>query len=159
MTDVLTPEQRRLNMSRVRSRNTRPEMLVRRGLHALGYRFRLHRRDLPGRPDLVLPSHRVALFVHGCFWHGHDCELFRLPATRSEFWARKISGNKARDQKALLELAARGWRTMIVWECAIRGGARRPVDHVILEIDRFIRTPAQETEIAGKAKIMSEGLT
>src|ERR1700719_1649815 len=99
MGDVLTPEQRRLNMSRIRGRDTKPELLLRRGLHAAGLRFRLHTERLPGRPGLVFPRYRAAILVHGCFWHGHDCPLFKLPATRSEFWASKIAGNRTRDNR------------------------------------------------------------
>src|SRR5688500_15794308 len=99
MTDVLTPEQRRLNMSRVRGKDTKPEMLLRRGLHACGLRYRLHPKDVPGRPDLVFPRHGAVILVHGCFWHGHDCPLFKWPATRAEFWRKKIEGNRARDAR------------------------------------------------------------
>lgn len=90
MADVLTPEQRRLNMSRIRGRDTKPELLLRRGLHARGLRFRLHRKDLPGCPDLVFPRFRVTVFVHGCFWHGHECPMFKWPGTRTDFWRRKM---------------------------------------------------------------------
>ena len=108
MVDVLTPEQRRLNMSRIRGKDTKPELMLRRGLHALGLRFRLHRKDLPGRPDMVFPRYRAAVLVHGCFWHGHDCPLFKWPVTRREFWAVKIEGNRARDMRDLAGLAGAG---------------------------------------------------
>jgi DNA mismatch endonuclease, patch repair protein len=134
MADILTPEQRRLNMSRIRGRDTKPEMLLRRGLHARGIRFRLHRKDLPGRPDLVFPSRRAAIFVHGCFWHGHGCAMFKLPETRTEFWAAKIKGNQERDARALQELPAAGWRTLVVWECDLRGPGRRPLEMVIDDV-------------------------
>jgi DNA mismatch endonuclease (patch repair protein) len=123
---VLTPAQRQLNMSRIRGKDTKPELLVRRGLHALGFRFRLHRKDLPGRPDLVFPARRAVIFVHGCFWHGHNCPMCKMPATRPEFWRTKIEGNRARDQKAGAALTASGWRALIVWECALRGPAPQP---------------------------------
>ncbi len=122
--DVLTPDQRRLNMSRIRGKDTKPEMLIRRELHAAGFRFRLHRRDLPGRPDLVFPARKAVIFVHGCFWHGHTCPMCRLPSTRPEFWAAKIDGNRRRDQAAIEALGADGWRVLVVWECALRGPAR-----------------------------------
>jgi DNA mismatch endonuclease, patch repair protein len=134
MADVLTPEQRRLNMSRIRGRDTKPEMLVRRGLHARGFRFRLHRRDLPGCPDLVFPALRAVVFVHGCFWHGHDCAMFKLPATRPQFWEAKIAGNRNRDIRALQALSAGGWRTFVLWECDLRGPARRPLEVVIDDV-------------------------
>src|SRR5215471_13052693 len=104
MADVLTPEQRRLNMSRIRGRDTKPELLLRRSLHARGLRFRLHRRDLPGCPDLVFPRFRAAIFVHGCFWHGHTCPMFKMPKTRTVFWRNKIHKNLDRDRTARAKL-------------------------------------------------------
>jgi len=138
MTDVLTPAQRQLNMSRIRGKDTRPELLLRRALHARGFRFRLHRRDLPGCPDLVLPVFHAAIFVHGCFWHGHNCPMFKLPATRADFWAAKIGGNRERDVHVLEALAERGWRSFIVWECTLRGPSRRPIDEVVDSISDWL---------------------
>jgi DNA mismatch endonuclease (patch repair protein) len=143
MADVLTPEQRRLNMSRIRGRDTKPEMLVRRGLHARGFRFRLHRRDLPGCPDLVFPGYRAAVFVHGCFWHGHNCAMFKLPATRADFWATKIEGNRQRDARVLQNLSAAGWRTFVLWECDLRGPARRPLEAVIDDVVAWLTESEQ----------------
>jgi DNA mismatch endonuclease (patch repair protein) len=138
MVDVLTPEQRRLNMSHIRGKDTKPEMLLRRGLHARGFRFRLHRRDLPGCPDLVFPQYHAVIFVNGCFWHGHDCPMFKLPATRTEFWAAKIAGNRARDARALEGLATLSWRTMVLWECILRGPTRQPIEEVIDRISEWL---------------------
>lgn len=108
-------------MSRVRGRDTKPEIRVRSLLHRAGYRFRLHRRDLPGRPDIYLPKHRLAVFVNGCFWHGHDgCKRAKLPDTRPEFWAAKIARNKARDARAVEELAAQGITSVTLWECQLK---------------------------------------
>lgn len=121
MADVLTPEQRQLNMSRIRGKDTKPEMVIRRGLHARGLRYRLHDRSLPGRPDLVFPKYRTAVFIHGCFWHAHGCASSKLPATRRDFWQTKLAANVARDRKAVDALLAAGWRVLIVWECALRG--------------------------------------
>lgn len=149
MADRLTAEQRRLNMSRVRSKGTSPEMAVRRLLHSLGYRFRLHRRDLPGTPDIVLPRHRLALFVHGCFWHGHRCPLFRIPATRTEFWTSKIQTNRRRDATARSSLLSDGWRTLCVWECAVRGRGRLADRELAIEIVTFISGGRTEGDIAG----------
>lgn len=140
MVDVLTPEQRSFNMSRIRGRDTKPELTLRRGLHALGFRFRLHRRDLPGRPDLVFPGRRAAIFVHGCFWHGHACPMCRLPATRTAFWQAKIHGNHDRDRRAAGALAAAGWRVLVVWECALRGPARLPEGEVLAGCASFLRS-------------------
>ena len=108
-------------MSRVRDRDTKPEMIVRRALHSMGYRFRLHRRDLPGSPDLVLPSRSVALFVHGCFWHRHlGCRLASTPKTRTDFWVAKFERNVARDAASEVRLRELGWRVIVVWECETR---------------------------------------
>jgi DNA mismatch endonuclease (patch repair protein) len=121
MADIVTPEVRSRMMSGIRGKDTAPEKTLRRGLHALGFRFRLHDRTLPGRPDMVFPRRRAVLFAHGCFWHGHDCHLFRLPATRPDFWREKIENNRRRDAAAAQALASLGWRHGDVWECALRG--------------------------------------
>ncbi|MDT8333794.1 very short patch repair endonuclease [Roseomonas gilardii] len=147
--DILTPEQRRFNMSRIRGRDTKPEMLIRRGLHAMGLRFRVQRKDLPGRPDLVFAGHYAAVFVHGCFWHGHSCPLCCLPATRTDFWRAKLDANRQRDEKALLSLKNLGWRTLVVWECALRGRARRDPGLVLDQCAGFIRSGEAHGEIAG----------
>lgn len=108
-------------MSRFRAKDTRPELLVRRALHARGYRFRLHRRDLPGTPDIVLPRHRIAVFVHGCFWHHHQgCRDGRIPGSRADFWRAKFAANGERDHRASVALAALGWRVAVIWECEAR---------------------------------------
>ena len=150
MADVLTPEQRRLNMSRIRGRNTKIEVLLRKTLHARGLRYRLHRRDLPGCPDLVFPRRRVAVFIHGCFWHGHGCPLFKLPETRREFWAGKIARNRERDQNAAAALQASGWRVLVIWECALRGPGRHPLAHVADQAAAFIAARGPEEERAGE---------
>ena len=107
-------------MAQVRSRDTAPEMAVRRALHAAGYRYRLHRRDLPGSPDIVLPKHRLVVQVHGCFWHGHDCSRGdRLPSTNTDYWRAKIQRNRRRDHMATEALAEAGWRVVTIWECEI----------------------------------------
>ena len=121
MTDKFTPEKRSEIMSRVRSRDTKPEKIVRSMLHALGYRFRLCRRDLPGNPDIVLPKHRKAVFVHGCFWHGHKrCPRAKLPVANCGFWQTKLARNVERDRRNLKALAKLGWRTLVVWQCEMK---------------------------------------
>lgn len=118
MPDRLTPAERSAHMARIRGKHTLPEVRVRQLLHGLGYRFRLHRRDLPGSPDIVLPRLRAVVNVHGCFWHQHPgCRLARLPKTRPEYWLPKLARNAARDEQALRDLAALGWRPLVVWEC------------------------------------------
>lgn len=125
MTDVLTPEQRRRCMSRIRGTDTKPEMLVRRLVHAMGYRFRLHRRDLPGKPDIVLPRHRKVILVHGCFWHRHSCKLGRpQPKHNARFWNQKLDANVARDRRASRDLRREGWQVLVIWECETRNRDR-----------------------------------
>lgn len=108
-------------MRGIRSGDTKPEIFIRKGLHREGFRFRLRRSDLPGRPDIVLPKYRAVILVHGCFWHKHHCSLFRLPDTRTDFWLTKLNGNVSRDTKNIENLIQTGWRVAIVWECAMRG--------------------------------------
>lgn len=116
---------RRRTMQAVRSEDTKPELLVRRLVHRLGYRYRLHPRDLPGKPDLVFPSRRKVIFVHGCFWHGHDCTRgARMPKTNADYWKRKIERNFARDAATKSALETDGWRVLVIWECEIRNQAR-----------------------------------
>lgn len=119
MADVLTAAQRRRLMQSVRQKDTRPELAVRRLLHGLGYRYRLHRRDLPGSPDLVFPARRKVIFVHGCFWHAHDCRYGRPPKSRREFWLPKLEQNKMRDAKKIEQLEVLGWDVLVVWGCEI----------------------------------------
>lgn len=121
--DTLTPEQRSERMSRVRGKNTKPELVVRRLVHGLGYRFRLHRRDLPGCPDLVFPARKKVIWVHGCFWHQHpdqNCKLARMPKSRLQFWAAKLSANRERDTVKMAELIALRWDALVIWECEIK---------------------------------------
>ena len=119
MVDTLSPAERSKRMSLIRSSDTGPEMLVRRSLHSKGFRFRLHRRDLPGTPDIVLPKYRVAILVNGCFWHAHHCQKRRIPGTRSEFWAEKLAKNRKRDARNKRLLKKGGWRVITVWECEL----------------------------------------
>lgn len=140
MTDVLTPDQRRLNMSRIRGRDTAPEMIIRRGLHARGLRYRLHDRPLPGRPDLVFPKYRTVVFVNGCFWHAHGCALSKLPDVRREFWRRKLAANTERDRRAIDALKSAGWRVLLIWECALRGVERRAIPEVLNMAEDYIKS-------------------
>lgn len=136
-------------MSRIRGRDTAPEMLIRRGLHARGLRFRLHDRRLPGTPDLVFGPRRAVVFVHGCFWHGHDCPFGVRPRTNAGFWAEKIERNRTRDEEAERRLYADGWRVATVWECALKGRLRRPIDTVLNEIAAFLAGEAARIELRG----------
>ena len=122
MVDTLTPSARSARMAKVRGRDTGPEMIVRRLLHGMGYRYRLHSKDLPGRPDIVMRGRKKAIFVHGCFWHRHpdpSCKLARLPKSRLDFWKPKLEGNRARDLATVAALEAMGWQVMLVWECGL----------------------------------------
>lgn len=118
--DSLTREKRSWNMSRIRAKNTKPEVFVRSTLHRMGYRFRLHSEKLPGKPDIVLPKYRTVIFVHGCFWHGHqDCKDFKPPKTRTEWWLNKIKGNVEKDAENIAQLEKLGWQTIVIWECEL----------------------------------------
>lgn len=136
-------------MSRIRGSDTRPEVQFRKGLFALGYRYRLHRRDLPGKPDLVLPKYRAAVLIHGCFWHGHDCHLFRLPKTRRDFWRAKIESNRARDQRVREELIESDWRVLTVWECSMRGRSRQDFEGLLRSVEAWLRGEAKYGEFRG----------
>ena len=118
MTDVHTPEQRSRNMASIRSKDTKPELIVRKLVHSMGFRFRLHRKDLPGKPDLVFPRLKKVIFVHGCFWHKHRCRYGRVkPATNARFWEDKRNSNVERDKRTRRKLKRQGWDYLIIWEC------------------------------------------
>ena len=146
-------------MAGIRGKDTKPELLIRKGLHALGLRFRLgdsYRiagRTLPGRPDLVFPGRRAAILVHGCFWHGHDCTLFRWPATREQFWRDKITGNIARDAKVRGQLAAAGWRVLEVWECQLKGPGRLQPGEVLAQCRQFLESDLDYASIGAAATV------
>lgn len=128
MSDMLTSERRSWNMSRIRGRNTKPEIRVRSLLHRAGFRFRLHKKELPGRPDIVLTKYQTTIFVHGCFWHRHSgCKNATTPSTRAEFWKNKFSDNVRRDARTRTELEAAGWTVLTVWECELKADAERVV--------------------------------
>lgn len=124
MGDVVDQRTRSRMMAGIRGKDTTPELFIRKWLHAEGLRFRLHRRDLPGRPDLVFPKYRTVLFVHGCFWHGHDCPAFKWPQSNRMFWRSKIEANRARDLRVKEVLAEHGWQVIVIWECDIRLAVR-----------------------------------
>lgn len=144
--DVKTQEQRRLNMSRIRGRDTTPELLLREGLHARGYRFRVNVTGLPGRPDIVFPRYRAVIQVNGCFWHGHDCHLFKMPTSRQEFWSEKIAANRQRDRRTDQALSEAGWRVLTVWECSLKGTKRRQPEEVLTCCESFLRDATRKFE-------------
>lgn len=134
-------------MSGIRGKNTKPELVLRKALHAAGFRYRLHAKDLPGKPDLVFPKYKAVIFVHGCFWHGHDCRYFKVPQTRTEFWLQKIGQNKLRDERQLAELVKQGWRILVVWECATRCNRSSEMDMLIDYISDWLLKHSPTTQI------------
>jgi DNA mismatch endonuclease (patch repair protein) len=147
MADVMSPEKRSALMSRIRGRDTKPELQIRKALWHAGLRFRLNVQSLPGRPDIVLPRWGAVIFVHGCFWHRHEgCPLFRLPSTRTSFWNEKLARNRVRDEQATSSLAAAGWRILTIWECALRAS---PAEAGRLCVG-WVRNYCGDAEIAGK---------
>jgi DNA mismatch endonuclease (patch repair protein) len=138
MVDVHRPDQRSANMRAIRHKDTVPEIEIRSLLFKKGFRFRLHVKSLPGSPDIVLPKHRVVVFVHGCFWHGHGCHLFKVPATRTEFWMKKIEDNRERDYRDEMKLLASGWRVAVVWECALKGKLKRSTFELVQHLTDWI---------------------
>ena len=157
MADIVSPEKRSRMMAGIRGKNTRPEIFVRKGLHALGFRYRLHVKDLPGKPDIVFPKYGAAIFVHGCFWHGHDCHLFCRPKSREEFWRAKIETNQKNDEKSLYAISEQGWRTLVIWECAIKGKIRLPSQETILRAAEWLRGTSVCGEIRGSEPIEPKG--
>lgn len=139
MVDVHTPESRRKNMRAIRGKNTNPEVLVRKLLFSHGFRFRLHVKNLPSTPDIVLHKYRTIILVHGCFWHGHNCYMFKIPQTRSEFWIEKIKSNQQRDHRDKLLLLKEGWRVLLIWECALKGRLKWNADDLGIAISNWIR--------------------
>lgn len=140
MADTLTSEQRHRCMSHIRSKNTRPELLVRKYLFAKGFRFRVNRRDLPGKPDIVLPKYRTVVFVNGCFWHGHDsCRYATIPATNTAFWMAKINGNRERDALTQRKLEELGWRVIVVWQCQLKADKREATLAALPELIKMQR--------------------
>ena len=149
MSDVVSRETRSRMMSGIRASDTKPELLIRKGLHSLGFRYRLHDRSLPGNPDIVFGPRRAAIFVHGCFWHAHECGLFKWPRTRPEWWKDKLMANRRRDSLVRDQIRDIGWRQLVIWECAIRGTGRRDLAEV-MDITRiWISDSCVDEEITG----------
>ena len=147
MADIFDKATRSQMMSNIRGMNTQPEVRVRSFLHKQGFRFRVHVKTLPGKPDIVLPKHRVVILVHGCFWHGHDCCLFKWPKTRQQFWKKKIEGNKKNDGRILASFKKADWRVAVVWECALKGRNRLDNEVFIKRLVRWIQGNSAFIEI------------
>lgn len=149
MVDVVDQATRSRMMANIKGKNTRPELSIRHELHALGFRYRLHDRNLPGSPDIVLPKYRKVILIHGCFWHLHECHLFKWPSTRKAFWRKKLLRNQELDKLNLEALTGDNWQILTVWECAIKGAKRREIRAVTKEISEWISHGTDNFEIAG----------
>lgn len=137
-------------MAAVRARDTKPELMIRKALHASGLRYRLNVRNLPGKPDIVLPRHRAVVFVHGCFWHRHECDLFRWPESRTEFWRNKLNANAGRDMKTAEALEKAGWRQAVIWECGLKGRKKRDFQDTMQRLIAWIKSGEQTITIRGE---------
>ena len=140
MTDVVDAATRSRMMAGIRGKNTRPELFLRKNLHAMGFRYRLGGKGLPGKPDIVFPKLRVVIFVHGCFWHMHECKYFKLPTTNSQFWLEKLEGNVQRDRRVVDELRSKGWTVLTVWECEFRESKYQMPNSAVLALAAKIKT-------------------
>lgn len=147
--DIVTPEARSRMMSGIRGKDTKPEVSIRKALFALGFRYKLNDKTLPGKPDLVLPKYRAVIFVNGCFWHKHDCHLFKWPKTRTGFWEKKLTSNTCRDLKVKRALNQENWRVLTVWECALKGCKKQEFTSVIKSIRDWLKRGTPSTEITG----------
>jgi len=147
MADIVSKKKRSQMMAGIKGKNTKPEVAIRKALFKKGYRYRLHKKNLPGKPDLVLAKYNTVIFIHGCFWHRHDCHLFKWPSTRPEFWKDKINGNKTRDLKHLKELRELKWRVLVIWECAWKGKYKRPLDEITMLTEKFLKSDLEEFQI------------
>jgi len=149
LTDTVSAKKRSEVMSRVGSKDTKPELLIRKGLHARGFRYRLHVKELPGKPDLVFPRYKSIIQINGCFWHGHSCDLYRFPKSNTEYWKEKIKRNVERDISNIKCLTDAGWRILIIWECAIKRKARLPMEKVLNIASEWLLSEKPNCEIAG----------
>jgi len=148
MIDVHSPTQRSKNMAAIGGKNTKPEITIRKALHRQGFRYRIHYSSLPGKPDLVFPKYKAVIQINGCFWHKHECHLFKWPSSNSDFWQEKIEGNCVRDARNQKELEAQGWKTLVVWECSLKGKRKLPLGNIIQLIADWIRNGTESHEIA-----------
>lgn len=147
MTDVVDSATRSRMMAGIQGKNTSPELLIRKALHARGFRFRIHAKHLPGKPDLVLKKYSTVIFIHGCFWHGHDCRYFKVPKTRPEFWLEKIAKNRARDLAQITVLEAEGWKVLVIWECAVRHMKKHSSTLLIDLIDDWLKSSSEYLQL------------
>lgn len=151
--DIVDKSKRSMMMAGIKGKDTHGEILIRKGLHKLGFRYQLHRKDLPGKPDLVFPKHHAVIFINGCFWHAHGCHIFKWPSTRPEFWRDKIGKNKIRDELNIKSCISMGWKVLVIWECAFKGKARRSFNEVIHTTESWLLYDSQSAEIMGKCDL------
>ena len=147
MADIVSPTKRSQMMAGIKAKNTKPELLIRKSLHSRGFRYRLHVRNLPGKPDLVFTKYDAVLFIHGCFWHGHSCHLFKWPSSRVDFWKQKLTRNKQVDAMNIEKLLLAGWRVGIIWECSLKGKKRKNLDLIAREIGIWLHSNKQFFQI------------
>jgi DNA mismatch endonuclease, patch repair protein len=150
MADIVSKKKRSEMMSGIQGKDTKPEFKIRSALHKLGFRYKLYDKTLLGKPDLVFPKYNAVILIHGCFWHLHDCHLFKWPSTRPEFWRKKITENKERDKKNVLVLKEDGWRIMIIWECAVKGKYKLDFGLTIRSISDWLKNADKYAEITGR---------
>ncbi|MCH8542308.1 MAG: very short patch repair endonuclease [Alcanivorax sp.] len=150
MTDIVSAKTRSRMMSGIKGKDTLPERMLRSALHKRGLRYRLHYKGLPGKPDMVFPRFRAIILIHGCFWHGHNCHLFKWPGTRQDFWRQKIESNRARDQRNLALYHELGWRTLTVWECSLKGRTKLGIDQVTEIAAHWVLFDDRDAEITGR---------
>jgi DNA mismatch endonuclease (patch repair protein) len=150
MTDIVDAATRSRMMAGIRAKDTRPELLIRKGLFREGFRYRVHDRRLPGNPDLVFPRYHAVIFVHGCFWHRHRCHLFKWPKTRRQFWKAKLTSNARTDRRNYRQLQADGWRVLTIWECALKGKRKKPPEKLVARAAVWLQRGKQNAEFAGE---------
>jgi DNA mismatch endonuclease, patch repair protein len=153
MVDVHTPRQRSFNMSRIKGKDTKPELLIRKGLYRRGFRYRLHVKGLPGKPDIVFTKYKAVVFINGCFWHYHDCYLFKMPATRQEWWQNKLEKTHQKDRGNINNLLMAGWRVLVVWECSFRKTKKiesKKIIEVVEQIEEWLFSGTDYKELEGK---------
>ncbi|GJM39824.1 MAG: very short patch repair endonuclease [Ardenticatenaceae bacterium] len=152
MTDVVDRKTRSRMMSGIRGKDTKLELIIRKRLHALGFRYKLHNKQLPGKPDMVFPKYKAVILVNGCFWHGHNCHLFKWPSTREKFWRNKITRTKEKDKENIERLLSAEWRILQIWECAIKGKEKIPIDKVIEKCSTWLESSQKQLDIRGISK-------
>ena len=150
MTDVVDKETRSKMMAGIKGKNTKPEIMIRKKLHKIGFRYRLHNKSLPGKPDLVFSKYKAVIFINGCFWHGHNCHLFKYPDSREEFWHNKIDKTRETDLRNISLLTNNGWRVLQIWECSIKGKERLDINEVIKVTSEWLKSQDEAFEIRGK---------